>query len=294
MSTELASERYSNIDTWSAESAVDAMIEGQMSAIASIQTTSRGIAEAAIFAAKRLSERGRLIYVGAGTSGRVAAQDGVELYPTYGWPNDRLVYIIAGGETALVESAEGAEDDSDAAIAEIEHLKIDSNDVVIGVAASGKTPFTIAALRAARQLGALTIGIANNENAPLLDVSDYGMVANTGSEAIAGSTRMKAGTAQKAILNILSTTIMLQLGKVYNGLMVNMVISNKKLRHRGAEIVHKISGVSMDKAIETLTASNYVLPVAILMGFGLEKKQAAQLLNEHNGHLGASIATLGG
>ncbi|WP_411819658.1 N-acetylmuramic acid 6-phosphate etherase [Hyphococcus formosus] len=294
MSTEDVSQRFVNIDSWPAKDAVDAMIDGQLAAVASIQPLSSKLADAATAAAARLADRGRLIYVGAGTSGRVAAQDGVELFPTYGWPNERLVYVVAGGPTALVESAEGAEDDVDEGAGEIEKLNVGENDVVIGVAASGRTPFTIAALEVARQKGALTIGIVNNPGAPLLETADFGLVAETGSEVVAGSTRMKAGTAQKAILNILSTTIMLQLGKVYKGLMVNMVISNKKLRHRGAEIVHKLSGVSMDKADAALTEADNDIPTAVLIGFGLEKNDAAALLARHKGHLGASIEALKG
>ena len=292
MSTELVSDRFGGIDSWSAEDAVDAMIEGQLSAVAAIRPLSPLIAKAAMAAAARLSERGRLIYVGAGTSGRVAAQDGVELHPTYGWPNERLVYIVAGGLSALVESVEGAEDDAEAGASEMERLGIDENDVVIGVAASGKTPFTLAALEVAHQKGALTIGIVNNQDAPLLEVSEFGLVANTGSEIVAGSTRMKAGTAQKAILNILSTTIMLRLGKVYKGLMVNMLISNQKLRNRGAEIVHLLCGISMDKADAALTQAGDNIPTAVLIGFGAEKERAEALLEQHQGHLGESIHTL--
>ena len=293
MSTELVSERFRNVDVWSLESAVDAMIEGQLAAIASIQPASNAIAEAAKASAARLSGAGRLIYVGAGTSGRVAAQDGVELFPTYGWPNERLVYILAGGENALIESAEGAEDDAEAAATEIGQLGITNADVVVGVAASGKTPFTISALKTAQNAGALPIGVVNNENSPLLNVADHAIVASTGSEIIAGSTRMKAGTAQKDILNILSTGIMLGLGRVHQGLMVNMVISNKKLRQRGAEIVSMISGASMDESENVLSAADDDIPVAILMGMGLEKDKATNLLDNHNGHLGQSIAALG-
>ena len=293
MSTELVSERFRNVDVWSLESAVDAMIEGQLAAIASIQPASNAIAEAAKASAARLSGAGRLIYVGAGTSGRVAAQDGVELFPTYGWPNERLVYILAGGENALIESAEGAEDDAEAAAREIGQLGITNADVVVGVAASGKTPFTISALETAQNAGALTIGVVNNENSPLLNVADHAIVASTGSEIIAGSTRMKAGTAQKAILNILSTGIMLGLGRVHQGLMVNMVISNEKLRQRGAEIVSMISGASIDESKNVLSTADDDIPVAVLMGMGLEKDKATNLLDNHNGHLGQSIAALG-
>lgn len=294
MSTELASEQFRDVETWPAKDAVEAMIEGQLAAIQAIGPAAPAIASAASAAAERLKKQGRLVYVGAGTSGRVAAQDGVELYPTYGWPNKRLVYILAGGLKALVESAEGAEDDEEAGRSEIKRLNLTANDVVIGVAASGKTPFTIAALTRARSQGALTIGIVNNVAAPLLNVSDYGIQVETGSEIIAGSTRMKAGTAQKAILNILSTTIMLKLGKVHQGLMVNMVISNKKLRQRGSEIIQMISGASSEAAFAALSEAEDNLPIAVLMGFGLARERATALLNDHNGHLGASIASLEG
>lgn len=292
MSTEVASKRFDNVESWSTEDAVDAMIEGQLSAIASIRPLSALIAAAASAAAERLGDRGRLVYVGAGTSGRVAAQDGIELHPTYGWPKARLGYVLAGGLRALVESIEGAEDDTDAGANEIEKLDVDENDVVIGVAASGKTPFTIAALEAARRKGALTMGIVNNEAAPLLDAAEIGLVANTGSEIIAGSTRMKAGTAQKAILNILSTTIMLRLGKVHKGLMVNMLVSNEKLRRRGAEIVRMISGIPMEQADKALIEANDHIPTAVLIGLGIGKNRAAAILEQNRGHLGASIDTL--
>ena len=164
---------------------------------------------------------------------------------------------------------------------------------MVGVAASGKTPFTISALETAQNAGALTIGVVNNENSPLLNVADHAIVASTGSEIIAGSTRMKAGTAQKAILNILSTGIMLGLGRVHQGLMVNMVISNEKLRQRGAEIVSMISGASIDESKNVLSAADDDIPVAVLMGMGLEKDKATNLLDNHNGHLGQSIAALG-
>lgn len=292
MSTEVASRRFRNIDEWPLQDAVDAIIDGQLAAVAAVQPLSGTIAEAAARAADRLGDTGRLIYVGAGTSGRVAAQDGVELYPTYGWPNERLAYLVAGGERALVESAEGAEDDAEMGAREVSELSVSASDVVIGVAASGKTPYTIAALSAAQQAGALTIGIVNNPQSPMLDVSDFGLAANTGSEVVAGSTRMKAGTAQKVILNALSTAIMLALGKVHEGLMVNMVISNKKLRHRGAQIVHQISGISMSEADRVLGEAEDKIPVAILMGLGLDKAKAIDLLDGHSGHLGNSIESM--
>ncbi len=292
MSTELMSERFSNIDQWTTQEAVDAMIESQLSAIAAIQPLSVKIAAAADSAAHRLRDRGRLIYVGAGTSGRVAVQDGVELQPTFGWPSERLAYVIAGGITALVESVEGAEDDTTSGQSRIESLNVGANDVVIGVAASGKTPFTIAAVEAARKSGALTIGITNNEQGILLGSAEIGLAAKTGSEVLAGSTRMKAGTAQKAMLNILSTVIMLNLGKIYKGLMVNMIISNKKLQQRGAQIVQKLSGVSLKQAAAALKEADNDIPIAILLSLGLDLQQSEALLISHRGHIGAAIKTL--
>ena len=219
MTTETVDPRYADLDRWPTALAVEAMLEGQMAAIAALKDQSGAIAAAADAAAARLREGGRLVYVGAGTSGRVAVQDGVELTPTYSWPDERLVFLLAGGMDALAHSAEGAEDDDAAARAEIAAADIGQNDVVIGVAASGRTPYAVAAIDAARAAGALTIGLANNPGTPLLAGAEHPILADTGSEIVAGSTRMKAGTAQKVALNLLSTAIMLRLGRVYRGLM---------------------------------------------------------------------------
>jgi N-acetylmuramic acid 6-phosphate etherase len=235
--TEDRDSRFTDIDQWPTIDAIEAMLDGQIAAILAIRDATQSIAIAAEAAAHRLSNGGRLIYAGAGTSGRVAVQDGVELSPTFGWPQNRLGYLLAGGIEALSKSAEGAEDDEVAGKAAVLAEKIGDNDVVIGVAASGRTPFTIAVLNAARAAGALTIAISNNPAAPILDAGEYGILAATGSEIIAGSTRMKAGTAQKAILNMLSTAIMLRLGRVYNGLMVDMQISNDKLQARAEAMI---------------------------------------------------------
>ena len=186
--TESLNPRFSDIDSWPTIEAVEAMLEGQMSAIASIKSQTQRISAAAEAAAARLQNGGRLVYVGAGTSGRVAVQDGVELGPTFGWPSERLLYLMAGGIDALVHSAEGAEDDADDARSRVRESAISADDVVIGVAASGRTPFTIAALNAANDAGALTIAIVNNAGTDLLRAAQHGLLAATGSEAIAGST----------------------------------------------------------------------------------------------------------
>lgn len=292
--TESVNPRFADIDSWPTTEAVEAMLEGQMSAIASITNQTRQIAAAAETAAARLQDGGRLVYVGAGTSGRVAVQDGVELGPTFGWPDTRLLYLLAGGTDALVHSAEGAEDDADDARSKIDEAAIGRADVVIGVAASGRTPFTIAALKAAKEAGALTVAIANNAGTELLDAADHGLLAATGSEAIAGSTRMKAGTAQKVILNLLSTAIMLRLGRVYRGLMVDMVISNEKLLNRAFGIVRALSNCSEDMAVKAVHLAGNDIKTAVLIALGKDPVEAAALLREHGGILRAAVEALNG
>jgi N-acetylmuramic acid 6-phosphate etherase len=288
--TESLNPRFAAIDSWPTLEAVDAMLEGQMAAIASIKSQTVAIAAAAEAAANRLLRGGRLVYVGAGTSGRVAVQDGVELGPTFGWPAHRLAYLMAGGMAALAQSAEGAEDDADAACAGILAHAVDARDVVIGVAASGRTPFTHAAIVAARATGALTVAIANNPGTILLASAEHAVLADTGSELVAGSTRMKAGTAQKAVLNLLSTAIMLQLGKVYRGLMVEMVISNEKLLHRAHGIVQTLANCSEAAAIAAVEAAGHDIRTAVLIAMGHAPAAATELLARHGGILRDALA----
>jgi N-acetylmuramic acid 6-phosphate etherase len=292
MSTESVDPRFVDIDQWPTEAAVEAILEGQLSAIAAIHGQIGAIAAAADAAAERLKQGGRLVYVGAGTSGRIAVQDGVELFPTYNWPSERLVFLMAGGLEALTESAEGAEDDAEAARREIRLHGIGPDDVVIGVAASGRTPYTLAAIEDARRAGALTIGLANNTRTPLLLVVDHAIAVVTGSEAVAGSTRMKAGTAQKAVLNILSTTTMLRCGLVYRGLMVNMRISNEKLLQRGQAIIRDITGVDAHTAQRSLEEAELEIKLGVLIALGTPKLTALKILSERHNNLRDAIATL--
>jgi N-acetylmuramic acid 6-phosphate etherase len=283
--TESQDARFADFDLWPTVDAVEAMLDGQIAALNAIRDATGTIAKTAEAAALRLQHGGRIIYAGAGTSGRVAVQDGVELGPTFGWPKERLGYLMAGGTAALMRSAEGAEDDADAARAEIAALHIDANDVLIGVAASGRTRYTIAAVDAAREAGALTIAIANNPGAPLLDAAEHGLLAATGAEIIAGSTRMKAGTAQKAILNMLSTAIMLRLGRVYKGLMVDMQISNDKLLERAQAMVVSITGCTEAAAAAALDQTGRNVKQAILVAMGETPQSAATRLAAHHGIL---------
>ncbi len=287
--TETVNARFADIDLWPTEDAVEAMLEGQMSAIASIKCQISQIARASEAAAARLMQGGRLIYVGAGTSGRIAVQDGIELGPTYGWPANRLGFAIAGGPGALAESAEGAEDDTDDAHRQLAALCLTPTDVVIGVAASGRTPFTVAAVKMARTLGALTIAVANNAGTELPNAAEHALLAETGSELIAGSTRMKAGTAQKAILNLLSTTTMIRCGRVYRGLMVNMVISNDKLNHRAHEMITMLTGCVDSRAQEALVAAHGDIKKAVLIVKGLTEIEATLKLASNNENLRLAI-----
>lgn len=293
MSTETVDPRFIDIDSWPTRVAVGAMLEGQIAAVAALACQEAALAAAADAAADRLKRGGRLVYAGAGTSGRIAVQDGVELAPTYDWPQDRLVFLMAGGPSALTESAEGAEDDGDAGRAAIDHARVGAIDVVIGVAASGRTPYTLAVIRAARRAGALTIAIANNAGTPLLDAAEHAILADTGSELVAGSTRMKAGTAQKAALNVLSTATMLRSGLVYRGRMVNMRVSNDKLLDRGRRMVAEIADVAPDVAARALDDAGHDIKKAVLIARGTPVHEVEARLEAAYQDLRVALARVG-
>jgi N-acetylmuramic acid 6-phosphate etherase len=290
MLTEKISPRYVDLDSWSSDEMLAAMYESQLAAAAAVRGALPAIARAVDEAVPALQRGGRIVYVGAGTSGRIGVQDGTELPPTYDWPADRVVFAIAGGLGALVQSAEGAEDDEANGVRAMADTKIGPDDVVIGIAASGTTPYTIGALRAAAAAGAVTIALANNPGAPLLDVAAHRILVETGAEVIAGSTRMKAGTAQKIVLNLFSTTVMVKLGRVYRGLMVDMRARNAKLKRRAAVIVSEIAGCAAQDAARFVEQADGDLKVAILLGFGLAPAEAAKVLRRHGGNLRRAIA----
>jgi len=292
MITENSSARFLDLDAWDTAEAVQAMYEGQLDAMAAVRPAVEVIARAADSAALALQAdgAGRLVYVGAGTSGRVAIQDGAELPPTFNWPTERLAYVMAGGLGALINSVEGAEDDAVDAIHQMTHLGICPSDVVIGLAASGTTPFTVAALRQSGVLGAVTIGIANNPDAPLLSAVQHPILLQTGAEVIAGSTRMKAGTAQKVALNLLSTAIMIRLGRIYRGMMVNMRPTNIKLRRRAELMVARIANCDRGAAADALKQSGGDIKLAAMVCMGLEAEIASALLERHGGNLRAALA----
>jgi N-acetylmuramic acid 6-phosphate etherase len=285
MATEEVDPRFADLDAWPLTSAMEAMWEGQLAAIAAIGHALPSITAATEAAKDALRERGRIVYIGAGTSGRVAVQDGAELMPTFAWPNERVRFIVAGGDSAFVTSIEGAEDDVDDAIRQIDEARLTSHDVVIAVAASGTTPFTVAALQQAGSSGAVTIGIANNPGTALLESARFPILVETGRELIAGSTRMKAGTAQKVVLNLISSGIMLRLGRVYRGMMVNMQPTNAKLKRRAEDMVAQIAHCDPAQAARALEEAEGEIKTAVLLALGAGKAEAETILRQCDGNL---------
>lgn len=253
--------------------------------MAAVRSAIPALAAAVTAAATRLRRTGRLVYAGAGASARLASQDGVELYPTFGWPHDRLATLIAGGAPALLRSVEGAEDDDAAGRAEAMALGLGPADVVISVAASGTTPYTLAVQAVARDAGALTVALASNPGAPLLAQADHPVLLPTGPEFLAGSTRMAAGTAQKVALNLFSTRLMTELGRVYRGRMVCMVPTNAKLAARAHRIVAELTGQTLEVAADAHAAADGDIRLAVLMLDGLSRTAAQARLDAASGNL---------
>jgi N-acetylmuramic acid 6-phosphate etherase len=237
---------------------------------------------------------GRWIYIGAGTSGRIAALDAAECQPTFGVPPDRVVALIAGGEAALTRSVEGAEDDRSAAVKDLEDSGLDPGDVVVGLAASGRTPYVVAAIGHASELGCPTIGISNNPGSELGAAADVCIELITGAEVLTGSTRLKAGTSEKLVLNMLSTAAFTRLDKVYENLMVDLQAGNEKLRGRSRRIVREASGVTEDEAGELLRLSDGSVKVAVVMGKVRVRAEAArELLTAAGGNLRRALDAAG-
>jgi N-acetylmuramic acid 6-phosphate etherase len=248
------------------------------------------IAAAVEAIAARLRNGGRLIYLGAGTSGRLGALDAVECPPTFGISPDRIIGCIAGGSFALSQAAEDLEDSAEAGSADIERLNGGSADVLVGITASGRTPYVLGAVASARQRGMLVVGLACNPNTPLHNAVDIMIALDVGPEVIAGSTRLKAGTAQKMALNMLSTATMVRLGKTFGNLMVDVRATNEKLRERALSILAQATGLPRARCEEELAAANGELKTAILsVRANLTPVAARERLARHDGVLRAAL-----
>lgn len=248
------------------------------------------IVQAVDLAAEPLKQGGRLIYLGAGTSGRLGVLDASECPPTFGVPHGRVIGLIAGGPGALLKAVEGAEDDIALGVRDLQDLKLTATDMVVGLAASGRTPYVMGALRYARQLGCPTAAISCNPDSPIAQEAQVAISPVVGPEALTGSTRMKSGTAQKLVLNMLSTGAMVKLGKVYQNLMVDVKATNVKLIDRACRIVVEATGASRAEAENALSQTEFEVKPAILMILkGVSAEQARQDLQQHNGYLRAAL-----
>jgi N-acetylmuramic acid 6-phosphate etherase len=237
-------------------------------------------------AAERMARGGRLVYVGAGTAGRLGVLDASECPPTFGVGPGVVVGLIAGGRKAVTDAVEGAEDDEQAAVADLEDLGLTEADTVVGVSASGRTPYAVAAVRHAAELGALTVGVSCNADTALSKAAEHAVEVVVGPELISGSTRLKAGTAQKLVLNMFSTILMVRLGRTHGDLMVDMVAVNEKLRGRAVRIVAEAASISEGEAATALSATGGDVKAAIVVAVtGSSPETAAELLRTHGGIL---------
>ena len=244
------------------------------------------IAEAVDIIQERLSKGGRLIYIGAGTSGRLGIIDASECPPTFGTDPELVQGIIAGGRNAVFKSVEGAEDDKDGGITDVKSIGLCEKDVLVGLAASGRTPYVIGALEYANEINAATVAVTCNPDSEMAKVATTSIAPVVGPEAITGSTRMKAGTAQKLVLNMLTTGVMVKLGKVYENLMVDVKASNIKLTERAKKIVSQCAGVEEEDAKKALEETDYDVKLAIFMiKSGLSKEDARKELDENKGYI---------
>jgi N-acetylmuramic acid 6-phosphate etherase len=288
--TESASSRFSTLEDWSSTDLVTGILEGQFTAISAVQAATPALVEAIDRGAERLAHGGRLIYLGAGTSGRIATQDAAELPPTFNWPYERAITLMAGGRDAVFHAVEGAEDSEQLAVEALDGIGVAESDVVIALAASGRTPYAIGGLVHARTKGALTIGIFNNRGGRLGEVADIPILIDTGAEILAGSTRMKAGTAQKAALNVISTGVMIRLGFVYRGLMVEMKPTNTKLQDRAIKMVATLTDTDYASAERALAEAGGTIKLATVMLLkSLDRRAAEELLVRVGGNLRTAL-----
>jgi N-acetylmuramic acid 6-phosphate etherase len=291
LKTETPAQDHAQLDQYPTTELVNVLVDDQLNAVNAVRAAAPRIAAAVTAALPRVEAGGRLIYVGAGTSGRLGVLDSVELYPTFSWPHGRAVALLAGGNDAMFVAVEGAEDDMVQGAADIRSVDVGPDDVVLLIAASGGTPYVLGALRAAREAGALTIGFANNTDAPVASEAEIGVTLDTGSEVISGSTRLKAGTSQKIALNTFSSALMVRLNKVYGNLMVDLKATNAKLVRRAIRLTTFATGADEAAARAVLEQCGFHVKVAIV---ALSKKvsveQARALLETARGSVRHALA----
>lgn len=286
LSTEGTDERFAAIDTMTVAALASAMNAEDAGVPAAVSAALPAIVSAIDAVIERMKRGGRLIYVGAGTPGRIAVLDASECPPTFGTDPQQVFAIIAGGDEALINAKEGAEDDAEAAIVAIDGASVGENDVVVGIASSGRTPFVLAAVEESRRRGAATIGLSCNVRTPLSAVSEHPIEVIVGPEIISGSTRLKAGTAQKLVLNMLSTISMVALGRTYGNLMVDVRATNSKLRDRAVRIVSTVTKVEAERARAALELAGFqVKPTIVSLQLGVSLTEAQAHLERHGGRL---------
>ncbi|MBL0125261.1 MAG: N-acetylmuramic acid 6-phosphate etherase [Betaproteobacteria bacterium] len=292
LKTETPSLEHTRLDEYEVIDLVNAFADDQVTAVNAVRAAAPEIAVAVAAAVPRLDAGGRLVYVGAGTSGRLGLLDSVELYPTFSWPRERAVALLAGGRDAVYQAIEGAEDKLEQGATDIIAAGVNTRDVVLLLAAAGTTPYVLGALRAAREAGALTIGIANNPGAPLVLQAEIGITLDTGAELISGSTRLKAGTAQKITLNTFSSAVMVRLNKIYGNLMVDLKPTNAKLTKRAIRLTALATGADDANAQAMLESCDYQVKVAIVAL--LKKISVANAMKELADAKGSVRAALDG
>lgn len=279
-----------NLDELSTSELLSVINQEDQKVALSVAQALPDIAQAVDMAVKSIQQGGRIIYMGAGTSGRLGVLDAVECRPTFSVPDELVIGLIAGGERALLHAVEGAEDDKQAAKTDLETINLSAKDMLIGIAASGRTPYVIAGLEYANTLGCNTASLVCNPDSVMLKLAKVGICAQVGPECLSGSTRMKSGTAQKLVLNMLSTATMVKLGKVYENLMIDVHASNQKLQARAIRIVMQATQCTEDIAAAALNKSEDSAKLAILMILTNKDAGTAKLiLDESHGHLRQAI-----
>ncbi|WP_163543535.1 N-acetylmuramic acid 6-phosphate etherase [Occultella kanbiaonis] len=290
LGTEQIDERYRRLDAIPTLDVLRAMNEAEAGVPLAVRAVLPQVAAVVEAVAVRMESGGRLVYLGAGTSGRLGVVDASECPPTFHTDPGQVIGVIAGGRGAMFESVEGAEDRAELGAQEIADLGVTAIDTVVGIAASGRTPFVLGGVRAARAAGALTVGLACNTGSELGSAVDLPIEVEVGPEVLAGSTRLKAGSATKQVLNMISTGVMIRLGKTYGNLMVDLSVSNVKLRARAERLVSTITGADPRAAAQALTDSGQRVPVAaIMVARGLDRTAAERLLAEAGGRLGGVL-----